>query len=74
MAEKTQNYADQVLNEAADGADYEWRSEYTGHPTMPMRIRHINHCGYEFDLSPADFAAGKRCYIHLHCGYVGKNY
>ncbi|MCF6159827.1 MAG: hypothetical protein LKG79_00860 [Furfurilactobacillus sp.] len=72
--EKTLNYAEQVLAEAPDGQDYEWKTEYTGHPTMLMRIRHVNNCGFEFELSPADFAAGKRCYIHLHCGWIGSNY
>lgn len=71
MSEKaTLNYAEQVLADAPDGADYEWTTAYTGHKTLPMRIKHINNCGFEFPLSPADFAAGKRCYIHLHCGWV----
>ncbi|MFD0897023.1 hypothetical protein [Loigolactobacillus binensis] len=71
MSAEDLDYAQQVLADAADGQDYAWVSEYTGNPHLPLTIQHTANCGFKFELTPLEFAAGKRCYIHQHCGWQG---
>ncbi|WP_172188449.1 hypothetical protein [Lentilactobacillus kribbianus] len=72
MTETTTDYAQEVLNNASDGDHYHWVGEYQGRPYEPLLISHDNHCGAVFLISPQDFASGKRCYLHQHCGWHPK--
>ncbi|MFC6169302.1 hypothetical protein [Loigolactobacillus jiayinensis] len=71
MDEKALDYPQQVLAAATDGADYSWVGTYSGNPHLPLQIQHVANCGFKFELTPSAFAAGKRCYIHQHCGWQG---
>ncbi|MCY9806326.1 hypothetical protein OXT66_02035 [Lentilactobacillus senioris] len=72
MATEIKNYAQTVLDQASDGHNYHWVGEYQGRPYEPILISHDNHCGAVFLISPEDFANGKRCYLHQHCGWHPK--
>lgn len=67
-----ENYAQQVLTEASDGKNYHWVDEYNGRPYEKIHLSHDNHCGGVILMSPEDFAKGKRCYLHQHCGWQPK--
>jgi hypothetical protein len=64
-----QDYLAELLAQAEDGHEYQWLDEYHGNPNELLKIKH--HCGFTFNMTPNQFKAGKRCYIHQHCGYQG---
>ena len=57
------NYLETLLQEAEDGHEYQWISEYSNNNKDFHTIRHLT-CNREYEVKPNDFQQGYRC---PHC-------